>query len=407
MNAIQSFGVSFFLRRQRNKNGQCPIYARISVRGKRIDLTVNRTIDVENWNVAKGMAKGTKGEAGELNLFLTRFKSNIVQVYQELLLQKKLVTPELVRQTFTGEINSEHTLCKLMDYHNQDQKNQLEWGTMKNYMTTQKYVKAFLKKQYGTTDKYLIDLSYRFLTEFEYFLRNLQDENGKLALGNNGVMKHLERFRKMINFAMRLEWIDKNPFAVYQLKYNKVEREFLTREELARIEEKTFRVERLELVKDLFVFSCYTGLAYIDTVNLTKDNVTTGINGGLWLVTQRQKTHNPVKVPLLPKAIAVIEKYRDHPRAVESGALLPTFSNQKLNSYLKEIADICEISKPLTFHIARHTFATTTTLSNGVPIETVSKMLGHSKLTTTQIYAKVIDRKVGEDMEKLMEKLAM
>jgi len=189
------------------------------------------------------------------------------------------------------------------------------------------------------------------------------------------------------------------------LKFQKVQRQFLTAEELRLIEEKDFPIERIQMVKDLFIFSCYTGLAYVDVSNLKPTSVITGPDGDQWISTSRKKTHIPVKVPLLPKALAIIEKYRNHPKALADGTLLPVFSNQKLNSYLQEIADRCGITKPLTFHIAPHTFATTVTLSNGVPIESVSKMLGHTKLTTTQIYAKVIESKLSEDMARLREKL--
>ena len=168
--------------------------------------------------------------------------------------------------------------------------------------------------------------------------------------------------------------------------------------------EKQFHAERLNTVKDIFLFSCYTGLAYADVKKLKQSDVVTGVDGKRWLAYRRQKTDTTAKIPLLPPAIRLMEKYFDHPETMESKRLLPVLSNQKMNAYLKEIADICGISKTLTYHIARHTFATTITLSNGVPIETVSKMLGHRNLRTTQHYAKILDKKISEDMEKLKEK---
>lgn len=292
-----------------------------------------------------------------------------------------------------------------MDYHNKEQAQELEMGTMKNYYTTQKYIKEFIKERFKTSDKYLSELTYKFIFDFENYLRNRSPEKGQKALENNGVMKHLERFCKMVNLAVRLEWLDRNPFHAHKLKFDKVEREYLTKDELARIEAKNFNIVRLQIVKDLFIFSCYTGLTYIDVFNLTPANIIEKSENSIWIMTNRQKTNTPVRVPLLPKALAIIEKYKDHPMALAEGKVLPTLSNQKLNSYLKEIADICNITKPLTFHIARHTFATTITLTNGVPIETVSKMLGHTKLTTTQIYAKVIESKISDDMALLSAKL--
>ncbi len=218
-------------------------------------------------------------------------------------------------------------------------------------------------------------------------------------------MKHIERFRKMISLAVTLEWVEKDPFTKYKQKFDRVERQCLTIEELKRIEEKDFDIERLQQVKDLFVFSCYTGLSYIDVMNLRPDMVAIGMDGRDWLVTSRQKTSTGVRIPILEKARAIIEKYRTNPKVMAEGGLLPKLSNQRLNGYLKEIADLCGITKPLTFHIARHTFATTITLNNGVPMESVSKMLGHTKLSTTQVYAKVIERKLSEDMFVLNEKL--
>ena len=217
-------------------------------------------------------------------------------------------------------------------------------------------------------------------------------------------MKYLTNFRKIINLAVVNEWIDRDPFAKFKGSKQEVKRDFLIEEELDRIVQKSFTVQRLNLVKDTFLFCCYTGLAYVDVAKLSSDNISTGIDGEQWLFIDRQKTGSSSNVPLLPPALAIIEKYRDHPEAVNKGLLLPVISNQKLNAYLKEIADICGIDKHLTFHVARHTFATTVTLTNGIPIESVSSMLGHKSIKTTQIYAKVVQKKVSEDMKILRTK---
>jgi integrase len=403
-----TFGVAFYLKKQKTTQaGKSPIYARITVNGKRIEISVKRSIEENNWNATKGMAKGSREETVKLNKYLDQFKAGIIDSYQQLLLQKKFITTELLKEKVTGGDQAEFTLCKLMEYHNSDQGQLLEPGTMKNYYTTQKYIKEFIKERFKTSDKYLSELSYKFITDFEYYLRNRTPEKGQKALNNNGLMKHIERFCKMINLGVRLEWIDRNPFHAYQLKFDKVEREYLTKDELARIETKKFNIVRLQVVQDLFIFSCYTGLAYIDVFNLTPANLIEKSENNIWIATNRQKTNEPVRVPLLPKALVIIEKYRGHPQALAEGKVLPTLSNQKLNSYLKEIADTCDITKPLTFHIARHTFATTVTLTNGVPIETVSKLLGHSKLTTTQIYAKVVESKLSDDMAQLSKRLSV
>ena len=181
----------------------------------------------------------------------------------------------------------------------------------------------------------------------------------------------------------------------------------MSEEEIQNIIEKDFKTERLSLVRDIFLFSCFTGLAYIDVKNLTKSHISIGIDGEKWIFTHRQKTETASKIPILPVTQMIIDKYSDHPKSNNEDRLLPILTNQKMNAYLKEIAAVCEIEKELTFHIARHTFATTVTLTNGVPIESVSKMLGHKNLRTTQHYAKVLDKKVSEDMKILRDKFAM
>lgn len=204
----KTFGVSFYLRKSKaNQRGTCPIYARITVNGKRVEISIKRTVEEANWNAHSGMAKGTREEIVRLNKFLERFRAGIVECYQELLLERKFITAEMLKDRVTGADTSELTLCKLIDYHNEEQKDALEWGTMKNYLTTQKYIKAFLKERYDTTDKYLSELSYKFIADFERFLRTRKNRRGKIAMSNNGVMKHLERFRKMVNLAVRMEWL--------------------------------------------------------------------------------------------------------------------------------------------------------------------------------------------------------
>lgn len=400
-----TFGVVFYLKKYKSQDGKAPIYARITVDGKRADVSLKRSVEEKNWNAPKGMAKGSRDEIVKLNTYLEKYRSGIVECYQEMLLQKELITPEAIKNKFLGTDEQEFTLCNLIEYHNTQQKDILAWGTMKNYFTTQKYVQKFLTDRYKTTDIYLSAFNYKFIMDFEHFLRMHVPLDHQKALGNNGVMKHLERLRKMINLGIKMEWIKNDPFASYQMKFNRVDRECLTEEELDTIEKKQFKIGRLDWAKDLFVFSCYTGLAYIDAMTLAPANIVKGIDGELWLNTNRQKTNSVVRVPLLKKPLAIIEKYKNNPKAVSKGTIFPGISNQKLNSYLKEIADLCDIDKNLTFHLARHTFATTVTLTNGVPIETVSKMLGHTKISTTQIYAKVIERKLSEDMNLLRGKL--
>jgi site-specific recombinase XerD len=217
-------------------------------------------------------------------------------------------------------------------------------------------------------------------------------------------MKYISNLKKIVNGCFRKGWLTKDPFSGFKMAKQEIEREALTDQELQKINSKTFPTDRLNFVKDIFLFSCYTGLAYADVKKLRRTEIASGIDGNYWIFTNRQKTDTQSRIPLLPPAQAIVEKYKDSPTCSDSGHVLPVLSNQKMNAYLKEIADVCGITKNLTFHIARHTFATTVTLSNGAPIESVSKMLGHRNLKTTQHYAKVLDRKVSDETRLLREK---
>jgi len=406
MKKINTFGIQFVIRKHRIKDDKAPIYARVTVNRERAEISIKKRIHVDNWNNGRGMAKGKSSEIGRLNSYLEQIRSQLTECYQELVINKEVVTPEAIKNKFLGVEDSGETLKGLVKYHNTGMDSNLRWGTLKNYKTTEKYIEKFLTQKFKRNDIYLVELNYKFITDFEHFLRKYQPEDHHLPMGNNTVMKHIERLRKMTNLAVRLGWLDKDPFVAYRLSFKRVEREFLTQLELDTIKKKQFKIERLQYVKDLFVFSCYTGLSYIDVMNLQPNNIRIGINGMNWIITQREKTTTPVRIPILSQAQVLIDKYKDHPRSVNKGTIFPNISNQKLNSYLKEIADVCEIEKNLTFHVARHTFATTVTLTNGVPIESVSKMLGHTDLKTTQIYAKVVEKKISDDMANLEEKLS-
>lgn len=406
MKASSTFSILFWVDFSRTSNQLAPLYARITVNGKRSNISLKRKVPVDDWGADKSRLRGTKETARLINNYLDQIHSDIFESYRQLKAEKKKITSQAVKARFLGEDQEHYSLLALVEYHNTEASKNIRWGTLKNYFTTKKYIKLFLKKRYKTSDIFLSELSYKFIVDFEQYLRNYQPSDFQQKMGNNTVMKHIERLRKMVNLAYKMEWIDKDPFVKFKAKYIRKDRAFLTQYELEALANKKFRIERLEIVRDLFLFSCYTGLSYSDAMNLTPSHINIGIDGNKWIITKRIKTDTPVKIPLLPVAKNLIDKYKDHPKVNYSGKLLPNLSNQKMNAYLKEIADICGIEKNITFHIARHTFATTVTLSNGVPIETVSKLLGHSNITTTQIYARVLEKKVSEDMELLKRKLS-
>ena len=408
MRTTNTFGIHFVIRvTKQQKNDMGAVFARITVNGRKTEISLKVKVLPKNWDMTKGKAKGRNDDMIKLNNHIERVRSLITDCYDQLIQQRQEVTVEAVKSLYLGEDKKEGmTLIKLSEYHKQVETGRLAPGTLKNYTTTVSYLKRFIKKQYKKEDIYLEKLNYKFMLGFENFLHNHKPTDHQRPMNNNGVMKHLERLKKLVNMAVTMDWLEKDPFAKYRLHFDKVERGHLSKEELAVLEKKNFSIERLQSVLDMFLFSCYTGLAYIDISKLSREHICKGIDGKDWLMTKREKTNTLVKVPLLPQAVQLISRYKNHPAAVANETLFPVITNQRMNGYLKEIADLCKIKKNLTFHLARHTFATTVTLSNGVPIESVSKMLGHTSIRTTQIYAKVVEHKLSEDMQNLKLKMA-
>ena len=407
MKSTNTFGVQFVARNSKLSSLDLLIYARITVNSKRIEISLKKTVHSSYWDPKAGRVKGNKDLMRQVNPYIEDVRFKLIECYLELQLSNKPITAQSIKELFLGEEKKAHSLCSLMVYHNVNMKDVLAPGTLKNYFTTERYVKRFLANKHGKTDIYLSELNYQFITEFEFFLRRNAPLQASNPLTNNGIMKHMERLRKMVTMASKMEWISKDPFQQYTLRFQKVDKAYLTTQELLAVETQPLPFFRLHLPRDLFVFSCYTGLAYVDLMRLKPTNICIGIDGEYWIKTFRTKTETPVNVPILPPAKLLVEKYRNDPRAINKGIIFPYLPNQKLNAYLKEIAIVCRIKKDFSFHMARHTFATTVTLSNGVPIETVSKMLGHTKLSTTQIYARVIEKKVSEDMHTLRNKLGV
>jgi len=406
MKTVNTFGIQFIIRQDKLKDGKAPIYARITVNGEIIHFALKQWINAACWDQRRGIGKGKSESIKMTNNGLEQVRMALGRCYQELQLKGGLVTASAVKDAFLGTDSEEpNTLSRLVEYHNEQAKYELEWSTLKHYYVTQRYLSRFLEAKFRKRNILLREINYKFIADFETFLRAHKPNDHQKPMNNNGVMKHLIRLRKMTNLALRLEWITSDPFKNYKIRHQKVEKDYLTQFELEKMEKKSFDIERLAIVRDLFVFCCYTGLAYVDVMKLTANHIVRGIDGEDWIKILRQKTNIPVNTPILPQAKQIIEKYQDHYRSAKLDTVFPVFSNQKVNSYLKEIADLCGIKKTLTFHIARHTFATTVTLSNGVPIETVSKMLGHTKVATTQIYARVLEQKISDDMRSLRKKL--
>jgi integrase len=294
-------------------------------------------------------------------------------------------------------------ILEVFDDHNAKMKQlvDVEYSpeTLERYVISRKHTQAFIQQKYKVNDIRISDLNYEFITNYEFWLKSVR------KCEHNTTMKYLSNFRKIVNICLKNGWINRDPFYGYKMTKRVVDREYLTAEEIQRLISKNFNLERLSQVRDVFLFSCFTGLAFADVYKLNRREIVIGMDGEKWISTNRQKTDSLTRIPLLPQAIRILEKYENHPQCLNKGKLLPVMSNQKMNAYLKEIGDLCEIEKNMTFHMARHTFATTVTLTNGVPIETVSKLLGHRNLKTTQHYAKIIDKKVSDDLKTLKNKI--
>lgn len=399
-----TYSLLFYIKRDtRFSKKQAPIFFRITVNGKRSEQSIKRSIEPERWDSKAGRVKGNRADARAINDLIDAIRAKINKIHSKFVDAGSMISASEIRDQYNGVDERRKTVLEVFRYHNELIKQQIGKGfslaTSKRYETTIKHLEEFMVHQYRREDLLLSEVKYQFITDLEFYLKTIRSCN------HNSTLKYIRNFRKIVNLAVKNDWIDKDPFMKYQVKLKETKREFLTEEELHRIEDKEFGIHRLDQVRDIFVFCCYTGLAFVDVEKLTPKDVSRGIDGDYWIFTERTKTGNSSNIPLLPKALEIIEKYQDNPLNLNIGRLLPVISNQKINAYLKELATLCEIEKNITFHMARHTFATTVTLTNGVSIETVSSMLGHKNIRTTQIYAKVVQRKVSDDMLKLKDVL--
>lgn len=395
-----TFSVYFFAKKDKQKaNGNYPIFVRITVDS--VASRFNSKIDVPPtaWNAIAERAVGRSAEILKANRLLDDIKASLNTIYHDMQRRDNYVTAEKVKNEFLGHSENHDTILNLFEKHNDDVKQLVGISktpaTYQKYEVTRRHLAAFIQRKYNLSDISIKEITPMFITDFELYLRTV----GKC--GANTTAKFMQFFKRIIIIARNNGMIVGDPFANYKIRLERVDRGYLSEEELKIIMKKKLASERLTQVRDLFMFSSFCGLAYSDMAALTQDNIRTSFDGKLWIITKRKKTNTPVNVPLLDIPKMILKKYESK---LPNGKILPVISNQKLNAYLKEIADVCGIKKNLTFHLARHTFSTTVTLAKGVPIETVSKMLGHTNIETTQIYARITNSKIGNDMEGLSEK---
>lgn len=400
------FNLLFFLKKRANyHSGSVPVYLRITVNGKRSEIGISREIEPTNWDHRKERARGTKEDAREINAHIENIATKIRALQSKLEKEDIPYTSEELKDEFLGRGSSSKMLLEVIEEHNRVMENEVgnengfSSNTVRTWKSTHAHLKQFILQKYGRDDYEIRRVDVNFITDYQTFLRVTRK---CIPISADKYLKHL---KKIILLALSRKWIIENPFLFIKLTAKPSPREFLRAHELEAIRTKVFKQERMAQVRDIFVFCCYTGLAYVDVTKLNSDEIGIGDDGKQWIFTRRQKTDTPSRIPLLKEALEILEMYKDHPLCRFKKILLPVYTNQRMNSYLKEIADVCGIKKTLTFHMARHTFATTVTLTNGVPLETVSKMLGHRSIVTTQHYAKILDVKIAEDMQSLQDKL--
>lgn len=390
--------VYFSLRESKqNKKGESPIEVSISINGERIYFSSGKSINTNEWNKTKQIVKGKTDEAQLINSYLIQIRNKIYEKEMELLKNGFIITAPLLRDAYLGKVESlnEKTLLKVFEEHNQDQQKMVGKGVSKATYWISEYtvrlIQEFIGKKYKREDLFLRELNLNFIQSFHTFLRTDK------GMAQNSSTKHLKLLKKILNLAIVNSHININPFATYKVEREPVEIDFLDEEELRKIINFDTPIPRFERAKDMFLFGCFTGLSYIDIKTLTAEHFEKDGTGRIWIKKRRVKTGVLLRIPLLPIAKLILDKYKGGER------LLPIQDPADINKYLKDIAILCNIKKRITFHTSRHTFASTVTLANNISLEVVSKMLGHTNTRMTTHYAKLIDRCIGEQMDKLMD----
>lgn len=402
-----SFRVLFFLKKTRLlKNGEASVCMRITVNGTRVENNIRKSIDPALWSQAKETARGKSRRACDLNTYIEEARIKLYQIFCELEQQNRPVTAHLLQELFFGQEKPKEvrTLLGTMQEHN-DQCRALVGTdyaliTVRRYESCRRYLAELIRQRYGKEDLPLAEVNGELVRAFAFYLKT---EKG---CQQNTVIRYMKCLKKITNLARANDWMAKDPFLGIRFHEKEVVREFLTMDELQTIYRKEFPLERLTLVRDVFIFAAFTGLAFIDVQQLAPEHIVRDNNGNIWIRKPRQKTKNMCNIPLLDIPQEILRKYADHPTCRKKGVLLPVPCNQKMNSYLKEIADICMIRKNLTTHCARHSYATSVCLANGVSLENVAKMLGHSNIKMTQHYARVLDSSILRDMNHVQAALS-
>ena len=400
-----SFGMTFFLKTPRKETNERMIYLRITVDGIPKETSTRRRWDATRWDQGKERATGNREDARTTNFFLETLQTKVHQYINSLMNHGKPITSQKLMDFVLGKATEKAMIVEEFQLHNDEllalvDRGEYAIGTHTRFEISKKHLKEFVRFKYDVQDMDFRELNFEFIKDYEFYLKTVK------RISNNTAVKYITNFKKIVFRAIDKEIISHDPFKRFKAKKVKVPKKPLSSYELAVLENHTFSTPRLAQVRDIFVFQCYTGLAYIDAFNLKKTDVKIGIDGEMWIITERQKTGSDINIPLLPKAKAIMECYKDHPICVERNSVLPVTSNQKMNAYLKEIADLCGIQSTLNTHKARRTFGSTVTLNNDVPIHVVKEMLGHQSVKQTEEYAITEQKSVGKEMKQLQERLS-
>ena len=393
-----SFSILFFIRESKaRKNGNVPIEVMITVNGERNSFSTGKQIAIEKWDKTKQQVKGKDQETQNLNNYLKAIKAKLYQKEAELLERGFIITAQILYDAYFDKVESlkERSLFEVFEEHNQEQEKLVGNGVSKAThwvsVYTIRLLREFVQQKYKREDLYLRELNLNFIQSFHSFLRIDK------GMAQNSSTKHLKLLKKIINLSVANSYMAFNPFSTYKVEREPVDIDFLDEEELRKIINFDTPLPRLERAKDMFLFGCFTGLSYIDIKSLTPEHFEKDNTGRIWIKKRRVKTGVLSRIPLLPIAKLILDKYKGGEK------LLPIQDPADINKYLKDIAILCGINKRICFHTSRHTFASTVTLANNISLEVVSKMLGHTNTRMTAHYAKLIDKCIGEQMDKLMD----
>ena len=381
------------------KNGEAPICMRITVNKRVAEVMIKRSIPIDLWNQKKECSKGKDRIATELNHYINTVRAKVLQIHRELEIDNKPITADIIKDCFYGRDKAQRSLLEVYAEHNEKCSaligKEYTESTVTKFDTSINRLKEYIRSCYHRDDIMLAELDGQFIRDFDFWLKT------EKHCQNNSALKHLKNLKKVVRIALTNDWIKKDPFYGIHFKQEEVNVEFLSREELDILMNKDFAIKRLEQVRDIFVFCCFTALAFVDVQQLSREHLIKDNNGALWIRKARQKTSQMCNIPVLSIPQRILRKYEDNAECIKKGVLLPVISNQRMNAYLKEIADLCGITKRLTTHVARHTAATIVFLANDVSMENVSKILGHSNIRMTQHYARVLDSSIMRDMENV------